>query len=52
MVTISARLAEPQRSHCSTNTVRAWPLAMRPDAARTALSLVEPPECTMKLDFA
>ncbi len=47
IVIICFTSAEPQRSHCSTRIVRACPEAIRPDATRTALSLVEPPECIM-----
>jgi len=47
IVIISLRSAEPQRSHCSTSTLCACPVAINPCAARTALSLVEPPEWTI-----
>ena len=44
---IASTGADPQRSACRMRTVSASPAQSRLPAARTALSLVDPPEWTM-----
>jgi hypothetical protein len=52
MSIISPTGAEPHFSDCRISTLRAWPLAIRLVAARTVLSLVDPPEWNMTLLLA